>query len=570
MRPLIIPDGRKTLAAVSDITAELCAVAEPRMSEAVDPILLYHPDAYQVDHKDIKGGRTAAGDSFLGAFLAQASGPDVYALCETRPHFRAFSETVAGAGRIARGQAGLFSAGMRAAGAHAGAFASSGPRAGGAGAKFPRRRCLCPDRRNSYDCQPQGARRYRRLRRRADDGLGRFDLYVARSACGRVDRAEERGRGSAQSPRCHALHQTVAARSSRSVSTPANSPAAKPTACVGAVSLASATMSSRSCLLGGSVLTAKAAPFQLAQAIERAARARRQALCPDLGRPLQQQLPAQGVHGDRQGHGAIRCRSITSTHSIPKSVLYGRPPMCLLASDNVQESFGLAIVEAMAAGLPVVASNWDGYRDTVEHGVTGILGGQLYAGHLVGGHRLPLRQWRGQLRSIHRRPEPVLYGRRGADRALNDRAAGAEPELRHKLGVAAKRAARSDSDWAAVLLRYRELSGGAAGSCPARARRHGPGALDDMAELRSRHRLCRVPFTWYVAAATLIEHGRALDPWDALLKRPGIVVNPYVLLQASELQALRQPRESGADPSRRWLAAFLCVCGRTSCARCIG
>lgn len=42
-------------------------------------------------------------------------------------------------------------------------------------------------------------------------------------------------------------------------------------------------------------------------------------------------------------------------------------------SDNVQETFGITPVEAMAGGLPVIASDWDGYRDTVDHGVTGFL-----------------------------------------------------------------------------------------------------------------------------------------------------------------------------------------------------
>ena len=41
--------------------------------------------------------------------------------------------------------------------------------------------------------------------------------------------------------------------------------------------------------------------------------------------------------------------------------------------DNIQETFGLVIVEAMTSGLPVVASNWDGYRDLVEDGQTGFL-----------------------------------------------------------------------------------------------------------------------------------------------------------------------------------------------------
>jgi len=40
-------------------------------------------------------------------------------------------------------------------------------------------------------------------------------------------------------------------------------------------------------------------------------------------------------------------------------------------SDNIQETFGLTPIEAMAAGLPSVVSDWNGYKDTIEHGVTG-------------------------------------------------------------------------------------------------------------------------------------------------------------------------------------------------------
>jgi starch synthase len=41
--------------------------------------------------------------------------------------------------------------------------------------------------------------------------------------------------------------------------------------------------------------------------------------------------------------------------------------------DNMQESFGLTPIEAMAAGLPRVLSDWDGYRDSVRHGEDGFL-----------------------------------------------------------------------------------------------------------------------------------------------------------------------------------------------------
>ena len=40
-------------------------------------------------------------------------------------------------------------------------------------------------------------------------------------------------------------------------------------------------------------------------------------------------------------------------------------------SDNVQETFGLTPVEAMAAGLPCVVSDWNGYKETVRDGVDG-------------------------------------------------------------------------------------------------------------------------------------------------------------------------------------------------------
>ena len=48
----------------------------------------------------------------------------------------------------------------------------------------------------------------------------------------------------------------------------------------------------------------------------------------------------------------------------------GADVFCSL-SDNIQETFGIVPIEAMAAGLPVLVSDWDGYKDTVRHGVDG-------------------------------------------------------------------------------------------------------------------------------------------------------------------------------------------------------
>lgn len=48
----------------------------------------------------------------------------------------------------------------------------------------------------------------------------------------------------------------------------------------------------------------------------------------------------------------------------------GADVFCSL-SDNIQETFGIVPIEAMAAGLPVLVSDWDGYKDTVRHEVDG-------------------------------------------------------------------------------------------------------------------------------------------------------------------------------------------------------
>src|SRR5262249_57736317 len=52
---------------------------------------------------------------------------------------------------------------------------------------------------------------------------------------------------------------------------------------------------------------------------------------------------------------------------------YAAADIFMSLADNIQETFGLTPVEAMAAGLPVIVSDWNGYRDTVRHGAEGFL-----------------------------------------------------------------------------------------------------------------------------------------------------------------------------------------------------
>jgi D-inositol-3-phosphate glycosyltransferase len=62
-----------------------------------------------------------------------------------------------------------------------------------------------------------------------------------------------------------------------------------------------------------------------------------------------------------------------------KPIIYGAADIFVSPADNIQETFGLSIIEAMACGLPVVASDWSGYREIVLNGETGFLAPTVWA-----------------------------------------------------------------------------------------------------------------------------------------------------------------------------------------------
>ena len=54
-----------------------------------------------------------------------------------------------------------------------------------------------------------------------------------------------------------------------------------------------------------------------------------------------------------------------------KKLSYAVADIFISLVDNFQETFGLTPLEGMAAGLPVVVSDWDGYKDTVRNEIDG-------------------------------------------------------------------------------------------------------------------------------------------------------------------------------------------------------
>jgi D-inositol-3-phosphate glycosyltransferase len=64
---------------------------------------------------------------------------------------------------------------------------------------------------------------------------------------------------------------------------------------------------------------------------------------------------------------------LTSIPESAKPSLYNAADIFISLSHTPEESFGIALLEAMACGLPIVATDWDGYREIVVDGETGHL-----------------------------------------------------------------------------------------------------------------------------------------------------------------------------------------------------
>ncbi len=129
-----------------------------------------------------------------------------------------------------------------------------------------------------------------------------------------------------------------------------------------------------------------------------------------------------------------------------------------LPVDNIQETFGLVPVEAMAAGLPVVMPDWNGFRDTVVHGDTGFLiptampvsgSGARVAQRFADGTDNYLRY----LSIVQQQTTIDIPAYRDAFIALVN-----DPDKGRKMGEAGRRHVQSNFDWSAVMPQYQALS----------------------------------------------------------------------------------------------------------------
>lgn len=223
-------------------------------------------------------------------------------------------------------------------------------------------------------------------------------------------------------------------------------------------------------------------------------------------------------------------------------------------ADNIQESFGLTPIEAMASGLPVLVSDWDGYRDTVTHGADGLvvptimppagsgldlgyrylIGDETYGSYIAAGSQTTAVDVEAATQALEQL-------------ALND-------TVRRRLGAAAAMRADAVYDWRHIIPAYESLWEELA-SRRARASESAPRAAT-----RPAHPSRPDPYkmfagfpTGQLALSDRLEIAvSSLDAINALLQHRMNMFTPGILLDGDQIAMLiqgvkREPGISAAE-----------------------
>jgi alpha-maltose-1-phosphate synthase len=154
---------------------------------------------------------------------------------------------------------------------------------------------------------------------------------------------------------------------------------------------------------------------------------------------------------------SVRSIFLDGRHPEIRHSIWSAADIFISLSDNIQETFGLVPIEAMAAGLPVVVSDWNGYKESVRHGIDGFkiptllpppgCGLDLGFQHFDG--IINYSTYIGQTASL------TAVDIEACVQALTALAENAD--LRHQMGENGRRRAREIYDWRVVIAAYEQL-----------------------------------------------------------------------------------------------------------------
>lgn len=209
---------------------------------------------------------------------------------------------------------------------------------------------------------------------------------------------------------------------------------------------------------GRLTFNAKAHPFQMYTGLERAARATgRKLVLVHAGR-----FPAPVLEEVYRSAAAAWCPSVRvlfadGGDAQAFAATWRAADIFISLSDNIQETFGLTPIEAMASGLPVLVSDWNGYKDTIRDGVDGFRV-PSWAPPPGAGAEMALDLETGF------NSQDLFSSRTSTATSIEPAALLArltvlieDPDLRRRMGEAGRERARSTFDWAGVYARYEAL-----------------------------------------------------------------------------------------------------------------
>lgn len=205
---------------------------------------------------------------------------------------------------------------------------------------------------------------------------------------------------------------------------------------------------------------AKAHPLAMYQALQQAAQtlpAGHKLLLVECGWHANQPIAQAYADAAQAACPSVRVANLDGRKAADRQTAWAGADVFCSLSDNIQETFGIVPIEAMATGLPVVVSDWDGYRDTVRDGVDGfrvptLMPAAGYGADLALRHALEIDTY-------------DMYCGLACSLVAVDIAATAEAfrrlfasaELRRQMGAAGRERATSLYDWSAIIPRYEAL-----------------------------------------------------------------------------------------------------------------
>ncbi|TAN49253.1 MAG: glycosyltransferase [Methylococcaceae bacterium] len=205
---------------------------------------------------------------------------------------------------------------------------------------------------------------------------------------------------------------------------------------------------------------AKAHPLAMYQALEAAAQtlpAGQKVVLVECGWHANEYIAKAYADAAGQACPSVRIVNLDGRKPEDRQTAWAGADVFCSLSDNIQETFGIVPIEAMAAGLPVVVSDWDGYKDTVRDGVDGfriptLMPAAGLADDLALRHALEIDTYdmycghTCMLIAVDVQATAAAFSRLFA-----------APELRRQMGEAGRQRAQALYDWSAIIPQYEAL-----------------------------------------------------------------------------------------------------------------